>query len=554
MVSGGQRMVRGRSAAAATLLDMTSDISTPPAASSTPHPHRAAPAGPPLSAARTWGTLAICAAAALLLGIDNTVLNLAIPRLVTAMHPSSTQTLWIADAYSFALGSLLVVMGSLGDRIGRKRLLLVGVAGFGLASLLTAYSGNPDLLVAARVLLGVAGATIMPSTASLIRSTFTDAKQRTLAMGISGGVGAAGFALGPVIGGLLLDHFWWGSVFLVNVPVMLLVLGFGSVLLVESRHPAPGRLDWPGLLLSVVGLVAVIYAVQTGSYQGFARPQVLAAAAVGVLTLALFGRRQARIDHPLIDLSLLRSRAFAGSLGANLVTILSVSALSLAFSQYFQNVRGWSPLVTGLALLAGPAGAMVAGPLCPVVIGRLGRARVVALGLGLMAVSMACFSLIGTRTGYPLMAPAVVLNGMGIGFVFGTTTDTMLATAPKERAGGAAAIGETAMEIGGGLGIAILGSVLTARYRSGLHLPAGVGTAAASAARETVGGATSAGAALPAPQGPALISTAQHAFVQAMNLTTLIGAVLLALGAVTALVTLRGVPAVITDPEPAQAE
>jgi EmrB/QacA subfamily drug resistance transporter len=502
-----------------------------------------------VSAARKWGTLAICAAAALLLGIDNTVLNLAIPSLVRTMQPSSTQILWIADAYSFALGSLLVVMGSLGDRIGRKRLLLIGATGFGLASLLTAYSGNPDLLIAARALLGVAGATLMPSTASLIRSTFTDAKERTLAMGISGGVGAAGFALGPVIGGVLLDHFWWGSVFLINVPVMLLLVGSGSVLLVESRHPAPGRLDWPGLLLSVPGLFGVIYAIQTGAHSGFAQPQVLSTAAAGALLLLLFGLRQNRISNPLIDLPLLRNRAFAGSLGANLVTILSVSALSLAFSQYFQDVRGWTPLGTGLALLAGPAGAMIGGPCCMLVINRIGRARTVALGLGLMAVSMVCFSLIGVHTAYLVMCPAVVVNGAGMGLIFGTTTDTMLATAPKERAGSAAAIGETAMEIGGGLGIAVLGSILTASYRSALHLPAGLAPATAAAARETVGGATTAGAALPAPQGPALVTAAQQGFVHGMTVAVLIGAVLLAIGSLTTLFALRGVPAVIPDPE-----
>jgi EmrB/QacA subfamily drug resistance transporter len=506
-----------------------------------------APVPRPISAVRSWGTLAVCATAALLLGIDNSVLNLAIPDLVRTTHPSSTQLLWIADAYSFALGGLLVVMGTLGDRIGRKRLLLVGATGFGLASLLAAYAGNPDLLIAARALLGAAGATVMPSTASLIRSTFTDARQRTLAMGISGGVGAGGFALGPVIGGLLLDHFWWGSVFLINVPVMLLVVGLGSVLLVESRHPAPGPLDWPGLLLSVIGLVGVIYAIQTGADGGFARPGILVPLVVGLLALVLFGRRQARAAHPLIDLPLLRNPAFAGSVGANLVAILSVSALALAFSQYFQDVRGWSPLEAGLALLAGPAGAMIGGPASAALIARTGRARTVALGLGLMAASMVCLSLIAVHTGYGLIAPMVAVNGAGMGLIFGTTTDTMMATAPKERAGAAAAIGETAMEIGGGLGIAVLGTVLTAGYRSGLHLPVGLPAAAASSAHQTVGGAVAVARALSAPRGPALLAAAGHAYVHSMNVTTALGAALLACGAVAALFVLRGVPAVITD-------
>ncbi|WP_063770741.1 MFS transporter [Streptacidiphilus carbonis] len=502
-----------------------------------------------ISAARKWGTLAICTVAGLLLGIDNTVLNLAIPDLVRELNPSSTQILWIADAYSFALASLLVVMGGLGDRIGRKKLLLVGAGCFGLASLLAAYSGNPDLLIVARVLQGIAGATLMPSTASLIRSTFTVAKERTLAMGISGGVGAMGFAVGPVVGGALLNHFWWGSVFLINVPVLVLLIGAGSVLLVESRDPAPGRMDWPSLLLSVVGLFGAVYAVQTGAHDGFESLPVLVAGVGGVLVLTVFVLRQSRIANPLIDLPLLRERAFAGSVGANLVTIVSVSALSLAFSQYFQDVRGWSPLSAGLALLAGPVGAMIGGPSSAAMIAGVGRARTTAIGLGLMTVSMVGLSSIGVSTAYWVIAPIVVVNGIGMGFIFGVTQDTMLATAPKERAGAAAAIGETAMELGGGLGIAVLGSVLAGAYRGGLHLPAGLPEQAVAAAHQSVGGAMATGAALPAPQGPALVSTAQNAFVHGIHISTLIGACILAVGAVASLYALRGVPAVIEDPE-----
>ena len=505
-----------------------------------------------VSSARKWGTLAICTIAALLLGIDNSVLNLAIPSLVREMDPSSTQILWIADAYSFALAGLLVVMGGLGDRIGRKRLLLIGATCFGLASLLTAYAGNPDLLIAGRVLQGVAGATVMPSTASLIRSTFTDAKERTLAMGVSGGVAAGGFALGPVIGGVLLNHFWWGSVFLINVPVMLLLILSGSVLLIESRDPAPKRLDLLSLLLVEVGLFGAVYAIQTGGHDGFTQDKVLATAAVGALALLLFGLRQVRIPNPLIDLPLLRNRAFAGSVGANLVTIISVSALALAFSQYFQDVRGWSPLTAGLATLAGPVGAMIGGPSCAAMINLVGRARTTALGLGLMAASMVGMSAVGAGTDYWVLAPIVLVNGIGMGFVFGVTTDTMLATAPKERAGGAAAIGETAMELGGGLGIAVLGSVLASGYRGALHLPAGLPADVAAGARQNVGGATTAGRALPAPQGPELLRTAQDAFVHALHLSTLVGAGICAVGAVGTLFALRRVPKVIEDAEPDQ--
>ena len=335
---------------------------------------------------------------------------------------------------------------------------------------------------------------------------------------------------------------------------MLLILGFGPFLLAESRHPAPGRLDWLGVGLSVAGLFGVIYAIQTGAHDGFTHSGVLVPAIAGVLALVLFALRQNRIANPLIDLPLLRNRAFAGSLGANLVTILALSALSLAFSQYFQDVRGWPPLSAGLALLPGPLGAMIGGPLCVLVITRIGRAGTTALGLALMAVSMFWFARIGVHTAYLDMAPAVLLNGAGIGLVFGTTNDTMLATAPKERAGGAAAIGETAMELGGGLGVAILGSVLAATFRSGLRLPAGLTPTVAATARQSVGAAMGAGSGLPAPQGPALVATAQQAFTHGLQVTTAIGGVVLVAGAVLALVALRGVPAQIVDIEASTAQ
>ncbi|MDX6327827.1 MAG: transporter, family, multidrug resistance protein, partial [Streptomycetaceae bacterium] len=381
-----------------------------------------------------------------LLGIDNSVLNLAIPSLTADMRPSATQILWTADVYGFAMGALLIFMGNLGDRVGRKKLLLAGTIAFGLASVITAYATSPGLLIGARALLGIAGAAIMPSTLSLIRNTFTEPAERTMAMGISGGVGAGGFALGPIVGGVLLDHFWWGSVFLINVPVMLLVLGFGTVVLPESRNPRPGRLDLVSVPLSVVGMIGVTYAIKAAARDGAAEPTVWITAAIGVVALVVFVRRQTRLAEPLLDVKLFRNPAFSGSVGSNLITIFSLSALSLIFAQYFQVVRGWSPLTSGLALLLGPVGAMIGGPLVTLLIGKWGRARVVSVGLGLMAVSMVGLSRVGTDSSYAVLAVPLLLNGIGLGFTFGTTNDTMLATAPKERAGGASAIGETAME------------------------------------------------------------------------------------------------------------
>ncbi|MEY9870762.1 EmrB/QacA subfamily drug resistance transporter [Streptacidiphilus sp. MAP12-33] len=500
-----------------------------------------------LSAARKWGTLAICCVASLVLGIDNTVVNLAFPHLVRDMGPSSTQLLWIADAYGFALGGLVIVMGSLGDRYGRKRLLLLGSAGFALASALTAEAPSTGWLIAARALQGVAGATLMPSTLSLVRNAFTDPKERTMAMGIGGGVGAAGFALGPVVGGPLLDHFWWGSVFLINVPVMAVVILSGSFLLVESRNPNPGPIDWRSVPLSCLGVVSTVYALKTAARDGLARPDVWITAVLGLALLAAFALRQRRTAHPLVDLDLLRSRGFSGAIGANTLSIFALAAQSLAASLYFQDVRGYSPMGTGFALLLGPLGAMVTGPLCPVAVQALGRARAVGIGLLLMAGSCFGYLLVGVATDYWVMGAVMFVSGLGIGLVFGISGDTMLASAPKERAGAASAVESTATELGGALGIAVLGSLLTAVYRHRLTLPAGLSEQAASAAHESVGGAVAVAPGLPAPVGHALTTVAQQAYVDGFHAVVAAGGVVLLLGAGLVVRRLRGVPAVIAD-------
>jgi DHA2 family multidrug resistance protein-like MFS transporter len=491
--------------------------------------------------------LAVCCVAAALLGIDNSVLNYAIPSLSRQLDPSSTQMLWIVDTYGLVLGSLLIVAGTLGDRIGRRRLLLAGVAGFGAASALTAYATSPGMLIAGRALLGVAGATIMPSTISLLRSAFTDPKERATAVGVSSGVAAASFALGPVAGGVLLDHFWWGSVFLVNVPLMALVLVAGALVLPESRNPRPGRLDWPSVPLSVAGMLGVIYAVKTFARNGVDASSAWASLAVGAAALALFLRRQARLPQPLLDLALFRRTAFSGALASNVLTMFTASTLSLACSLYFQDVRGWSPLTAGLALLPGPLSAAFAAPASGALIARVGRARTVSLGLVLLAVSTAGIGFAGVHTPYLELVPLLVVNGMGVIFTFAVTSDTILAGVPRGRAGAAAAISETGMELGGALGVAVLGSVLNAVYRGSLSLPAGLGHSQAAAARESVTGAVAAGQALPGAAGRDLVAAARRAYVESLHTTLYAASAIMLVGAVMVLFTLRGVPAVL-DP------
>ncbi|MBP2702803.1 MFS transporter [Microbispora sp. RL4-1S] len=496
---------------------------------------------------RKWGTLAVCCVAVLLLSIDLTVLHLALPRLQRDLAPSGTQFLWIADIYGFALAALLVTMGNVGDRIGRRRLLLIGAAAFGAASALTAYAPSPGLLIAARALLGVAGATIMPSTLSLVRNVFTDPKERTTAVGVWSSVSAVGFAVGPIVGGALLDHFWWGSVFLVNLPVVALILVAGPLVLPESRNPRPGRLDLAGVPLSAAGVLGLIYALKEATHGGVAQVSVIASAAIGVAALVVFVRRQSRLAEPLIDVRLFRRRAFSATVAAELVAVFAMLAMSLVFAQYFQLVLGWSPLVAALAGMPGGLAGGVGGALSGTLVHRWGRAPVVSLGLVLAAGGFVAFSRIGVTADYPYLLAAMIVQGAGMGFTFAVTNDTLLGSVPKERAGAAGAISETAHELGGALGIAVLGTVLNGAYRDGLRLPAGLPAQVEAPARDTLAGALGAASRLPGDVAEVVTGAARRAFVDAIHVTTLTGAGVLILLAGVALVALRGVPKVMPE-------
>ncbi|HEY3482668.1 MAG TPA: MFS transporter, partial [Streptomyces sp.] len=306
---------------------------------------------------RRWAVLAICCVAAALLGIDNSVLNYAIPSLSRQLGPSSTQLLWIVDIYGFVLGGMLVVAGNLGDRIGRKKLLLMGVTGFGVASALTAYADSPGMLIAARALLGLAGATIMPSTLSLVRSAFSDPKERTTAIGISSGVAAASFALGPVVGGLLLDHFWWGSVFLINVPVTAVGIVAAAILVPESRNREAGGIDFVGVLLSIAGLVLLVYGiVEGGDSASWLHLGVIGPIVGGLAVLAVFAWYEARIQHPSLDVRLFRDRRLSASIGSLGLVFFGMGGVFFFTSFYLQNVRGYTPLAAGLLTVPFAAG------------------------------------------------------------------------------------------------------------------------------------------------------------------------------------------------------
>jgi EmrB/QacA subfamily drug resistance transporter len=502
------------------------------------------------SKARKAGTMAICLLVALVPNIDLTALNQAIPHLNADLHPSATQILWIADAYGFALAGLLITMGGIGDRIGHKKLMLTGTALFAVASAITAYAPSAELLIAARAVLGIAGATLMPSALSLIRRVFDDPKQRTAAVGGFMAVGGLAVGLGPAISGLLLDHFWWGSVFLINVPIMAIALLAGVFVLPESRNRVTGRLDVVSVPLSIAGVLGLVYAIKEAAVHGLTEPQVIVAALIGIVALVLFIWRQTRIAEPLIDIKLFRNAAFTGSITTNMFAMFALVAQSLIFSLFFQLALGWSPLKAGLAGLPGALGAMAGGAaLAPPLINALGRARTVTIGMTVSAVAFTCFLTIGLDTSYLWMVPIMVASGLGMGLAMTVTGDTVLASVPKQRSGAASAISETATELGGALGMAILGSVLNAVYRNSLDLPANLPAPAEHAATDSLGGALEAAATLPAQLSAQVADAARNAFVDGMHAALVFSAAFAAIVAVSALFTLRTAPKVITDDE-----
>ncbi|WP_413756381.1 MFS transporter [Streptomyces sp. MMBL 11-3] len=483
-----------------------------------------------------WLALSVLVLAVLLVAVDATVLGLATPYISEDLKPSGTQLLWIGDVYSFVIAGLLVSMGSLGDRVGRKKLLLLGSVAFGLVSVLNAYATTPELMIVARALLGVAGATLMPATLALIRNLFHDPRERSLAIGIWGATASAGTAVGPVVGGFLLEHFWWGSVFLINLPVMAVLVLVGVKLLPESRNPEPGPWDLTSVALSLVGMVAVVYAVKEAASHG---PGLTAGAVALLGAAALYGfvRRQLTLPVPLLNMRLFRDRGFSGAVLADLLTILGLAGVVFFLSQYLQLVQGRGPLEAGLAELPAAVGAVSAGLVAGTLARRFSVRAVVSGGLAAIGLGLGALTLLDRTTGYPLLGAALLVVGVGAGFSFTVTADVILSGVPKEQAGAASAVSETAYELGAALGIALLGSVVTGVY-AGFTAPAGTPPDIADAAHDSLGGAVEASSALPDP-GP-LLDAARTAFVDGVALAAGLGAAVLLAASAAAWVLLRG--------------
>ena len=485
------------------------------------------PARPAPTGLRAWLALAVLTLPTVLVSIDNTVLGVALPAISTALRPDATTLLWVVDVYPLVLAGLLVTMGTLGDRIGRRRLLLVGVSGFGLVSLAAAYATDAAQLVAARALLGLFGAMLMPSTLALLRSVFTDRARRRTALAVWATGFAAGAAFGPIVGGVLLEHFWWGSVFVVNVPVMVLLLVAGLALVPESRMPRPDRLDLVGAALSLLTMAPLVLAVKLVGSDGVTPAAVLSllaglAAGAGFLARACSQVRRGR--RPLIDIELFAAPVLRHSALANATTMFGLTGLLFFSAQYLQLVLGHSPMQAGLLMLPGFVATVPAGLAAARLARRVPLHVLVAVGLSLvLAGYLACLWL-RVDSSAVLLVAAGVLIGTGIGLSETVTNDAILAAAPPERAGAASAVSETAYELGAVFGTAVLGGMLSAVYRAAVVVPDG----AEAGAGETLGGAVDAASRLPEGPGATLLASARDAFALGVDVAAGTGALVVA--------------------------
>ncbi|APU17234.1 arabinose efflux permease family protein [Actinoalloteichus fjordicus] len=489
----------------------------------------ASPAG--LPGGRAWAALAVLTLPVLLVSIDNTVLGFAVPTLSEDLRPSASQLLWIVDVYSFVLAGLLVTMGVLGDRLGRRRLLLIGSAGFGLASLAAAYAQSAEVLIAARAAMGFAGATLMPATLSLIRNIFVDRRRRRVAIAVWSAAFSGGAALGPILGGWLLEHFWWGSVFLLNLPTMAVLLAIGPWLIPESRDPAPGRFDPLSALYSLLALLPAVYGLKKSVESGIS-PIATFAFVLGIGFAIVFVRRQRRLDTPMLDVSLFTDRTFSIAVLTNLLSVFVLVGCLFLLTQYLQLVLGLRPMHAGLLLLPGLTAAVVGSLLATRLVRRFAMASLLGVALAVSGLGTLLLAGVSVDTGLVVATVAFGLIGLGVGVAELLTNDAILASVPARRAGAASAVSETAYELGAALGIAVLGSVLAAVYRNGLTEVPGVDAEQLSSAAETLGTAMGLAAELAGPAGVALAQAAAGAFVDGMRLTSVIGAVIMVTAAV----------------------
>ncbi|MGD7707238.1 MFS transporter [Microlunatus sp. Y2014] len=493
------------------------------------------------ASARDWLGMGVLVLPALLASMDLSVLFMASPWISADLAPTASQHLWIMDIYGFMMAGLLITMGSVGDRIGRRKLLMIGAVAFGAASLLAAFATSPGMLIAARALLGVGGATLAPSTLSLIRGMFHDENQRRTAVGIWTGAFTGGLAVGPIIGGLLLEHFHWGSVFLINVPVMVLLLIVAPLVIGEARDPHPGRFDLFSAVLSLAAVLPVIYGIKKIAEDG-AHWTFIASIAAGVIVGGIFVRRQRTATSPMIDVRLFARPALSGAIIANAIVVFATAGMGLLSATFMQTVLGFGPFPAALWMLPTVAGSFIGVAIASVLAPMIRPAILVATGLLTAAVGFAAVAFMTPASHVGLLIAAYSVLTLGVGMTATMVTSLVLTTAPPEKAGAASALAETSSEFGGAIGIATLGTLAGTIYQNTMAANPGAG-ATPGAAADTIGAAVSTAQDLPREIAVPLLRQAFDAYTNGFTTAASVGAVVLALAAIGVGLALRQVSA-----------
>jgi EmrB/QacA subfamily drug resistance transporter len=505
---------------------------------------------------RRWVILSVLIVGLLAIVIDNTVLNVAMKTIAEprgGLGASQSQLEWAINSYTLVFAGLLFTFGVIGDKVGRKRMLMIGLALFGIASLLSAYSRSPEQLIFARAAMGLGGAAVMPQTLSIISNVFEPA-ERPRAIGLWATAVGIGIATGPVLGGLLLDHFWWGSVFLINVPVTAVGILAVAILVPESRNREAGGIDYVGVLLSIVGLVLLVYGiVQGGDTSSWLHLGVLGPIVGGLAVLAAFAWYEARIQHPSLDVRLFRDRRLSASVGAIALAFFGMGGVFFFTSFYLQNVRGYTPLAAGLLTVPFAVGQLLASPRSAGLVRKYGAKVPSTIGMFVMTAVIACYATLGTATPIWVLGLMFAIQGAAIGVIMPAATAAVMDVLPRERAGAGSALTNVSRQVAVALSVAVLGSILAVFYRTSLSpslagLPAGVRGTASSSITATQAVAQQLGSA-----GRSLLGPANTAFVHSMHITTLVAALLALAGALVVLRWMPGRPQPVTEPvtEPA---
>ena len=498
-----------------------------------------------------WWILGVLCLSVLIVGMDNFILNIALPTLVRSLHASETQLQWMVDSYILIFAALLLTMGSLGDRFGRRSLLQIGLAVFGVGSCLSAFAQSSNMLIFARAAMGVGAAAILPSTLSILTNAFPH-EERGRAIGIWAGASAVGLAVGPILGGWLLEHFPWGSVFLINVPVVIFALVAGQLILPNSRDPEAPPLDPIGAVLSIVGLVSFVYGIIEAPTKGWGSGEIVAFFAVAAVGLSAFLIWELRCDHPMLDLRFFRNPSFSAANATVTLTFFALSSVLFFLTQYFQFVLGYSPLETGFRLLPMVATLMVMAPISPRLADRFGNKPSVVGGMLVAAAATFYFSRTTPESGYPSAAILLVAAAFGLFLAMVPATNSIMGSLPLGKAGVGSATNATTRQIGGALGVAVLGSILTSVYRSQIQSALGaLPPNALASAKNSVGAAIAVGNGVGGPPGDAIVAAAKASFIHGMDRGMEVGTIFIVASAFVALLWL---PNRVIQPAESEAE